>query len=103
AHEFHAVSFEESLPLREVARGYARSRLTPHELCVPVDESGVIRLYPFGSVVFQDVGEPRREAEIAQLQARHKLTLDSERETLVVTERPAAEGLASPQGCTVGL
>jgi len=103
AHEFHAVSFEESLPLREVARGYAHSRLTPHELCVRVEETGVVRLYPFGSVVFQDVDEPRRETEIAQLQARYKLKLDSERESLVVTERPGAEVLASPEGLTVEL
>lgn len=100
-HEFHAVSFAESLPLRDASRAYPGSRPTLHELCIPMDGGGTLRLYPFGAAVFEDVEEQRREAEIAALQARHNLTLDPERESLLAAERPGAEISVSPEGLTV--
>src|SRR5260370_40913150 len=98
AHAFHAYAFVESLRLRGLARQYPGSRLTPHELCGPLDADGTLRLYPFGSIVFEDVEPQRRAAELEALRARLRLTLDPEQETLAVVEQPGAGVSISPAG-----
>jgi uncharacterized Rmd1/YagE family protein len=101
AHAFHAYSFVESLPLRDLARQYPGSRLTPHELCAPLDADGTLRLYPFGSIVFEDVEPHRRAAELEALRTRLRLTLDPEQETLTVVEQPGEGVSISPNGLRI--
>jgi uncharacterized Rmd1/YagE family protein len=90
-HQFAAVAFEENLSLRELLPSYPGAKVTLRELRVPLEEGGEIFIYPFGAIVFHDVGPDRREAELARLsRARPGLTTQVVRESFTVREEPGA-------------
>ena len=90
-HQFAAVAFEENLSLRELVPFYPGAKLTLREIRVPLEDGGEIFIYPFGAIVFHDVGPDRREVELARLnQARPGLTTQVVRESFTVREEPGA-------------
>jgi uncharacterized Rmd1/YagE family protein len=89
-HQFFAVAFEENLSLRELLPHYPGARLGVREMQVACD-GGEMFLYPFGAIVFQDVPQERREAELARLhRVRPGLTTQVVRESFSVQEEPGA-------------
>jgi uncharacterized Rmd1/YagE family protein len=66
-HAFHALAFAENFALKELSPAFGEARRTLHELRSGVPGGGVMWVYPFGAVVFQDVERETREAEIARL------------------------------------
>ncbi|TMA24986.1 MAG: RMD1 family protein [Deltaproteobacteria bacterium] len=90
-HQFAAVAFEENLSLRELVPFYPGAKLTLREIRVPLEDGGEIFIYPFGAIVFHDVGPDRREVELARLnRARPGLTTQVVRESFTVREEPGA-------------
>jgi uncharacterized Rmd1/YagE family protein len=90
AHQFTAVAFEENLSLRELLPAFPGAKTTLREMHVPL-EAGEMFIYPFGAVVFHDVPQERREAELQRLQrVRPGLTTQVVRESFTVREEPGA-------------
>jgi len=74
-HTFHALAFVENFSLKEVAARYPDAKRTHHQLWFPATSGGLVFMFPSGAVVFQDVGQPGREAELLRLrQARPGLS-----------------------------
>jgi len=89
SHKFHAVAFEENLSLRDLAPHYSDGKLGAHEIHVALEGGGDVFLFPFGTIVFRDVEDERRERELARLQqARPGLTTQVVREEYAVREDP---------------
>lgn len=89
-HQFAAVAFEENLSLRELAPHYPGARVTAREMQIAYD-GGEMFLYPFGAIVFHDVPQERRDAELARLhRVRPGLTTKVVRESFTVREEPGA-------------
>ena len=81
----------ENLSLKDLGAAYPEARRTPHELVFSSTDGGGVFVYPFGVMVFQDVAEAQREAEVKRLRtARPGLSTPVIREDLVVREDPAA-------------
>jgi uncharacterized Rmd1/YagE family protein len=66
-HTFHAVAFAENFSLKELAAVYPSAQRTPHELSFHAAAGGMVFMYPFGAVLFYDVGQAGREAELLHL------------------------------------
>jgi hypothetical protein len=66
-HTFFATAFVENFPLKEMAAHYPEAKRTPRELWFSPASGGTVFLYPFGALVFFDVGAEAREAELARL------------------------------------
>jgi uncharacterized Rmd1/YagE family protein len=89
-HQFYAVAFEENLSLRQLSPIFPNSRVTAHELYIPIQPTGGLYVYPFGAVVTLDVAPERREAEMARLRDfLPKLTTQIVREEYAVVENSA--------------
>jgi uncharacterized Rmd1/YagE family protein len=74
-HSFWAAAFVQNLSLKDLAPLYPNSKRTPHELRFSCERGGEVFIYPFGVVVFLDVADAAREAELALLgRARPGLT-----------------------------
>ena len=72
-HTFFATAFVENFPLKEMAVHYPEAKRTPRELWFSPASGGTVFLYPFGALVFFDVGPEAREAELARL---HRIRLE---------------------------
>ena len=66
-HTFFATAFVENFPLKEMAAHYPESKRTPRELWFAPASGGTVFIYPFGALVFYDVGPEVRETELALL------------------------------------
>jgi uncharacterized Rmd1/YagE family protein len=66
-HTFHAVAFAENFSLKELSVIYPSAQRTPHELSFQAAAGGMVFMYPFGAVLFYDVGQAGREAELLHL------------------------------------
>jgi uncharacterized Rmd1/YagE family protein len=66
-HTFHALAFVENFSLRDLALRYPEAKRTHHRLWFPAISGGTVFMFPSGAVVFHDMGQPAREAEIARL------------------------------------
>lgn len=90
-HVFAAIAFEENLSLRELAPHFPEAKATPLDLSISQDQHGDTFIFPFGAVVFHDVGPDRREAELTRLRKiRPGLTQQALVEEYTVREDPAA-------------
>jgi uncharacterized Rmd1/YagE family protein len=90
-HTFHAYAFVENISLRELAPAYPEAKRSPHELWFTAPTGGTVFIYPFGVVVFHNVVQGTREAEITRLhRARPGLTAAQVVEELTVREDPSA-------------
>lgn len=66
-HTFHATAFVDNFSLKELAASYPGARRSAHELSFATPSGGVVFVYPFGALVFYDLGAEDREAELARL------------------------------------
>ena len=87
-HTFSCVAFEENLNLKEIAGSFPEAKLSPLELHISQDQGDTF-VFPFGAVVFHDVGPDRRNAELTRLhKARPGLKTQAVVETYSVREDP---------------
>lgn len=90
-HTFAAVAFEENFSLKEIAPHFPEAKATALDLSISQDQHGDTFIFPFGAVVFHDVGPERREAELTRLRkARPSLTQQTLVEEYTVREDPGA-------------
>jgi required for meiotic nuclear division protein 1 len=88
-HNFHAVAFVENLSLKECTPAFSGARVTAYELRAPLD-GGDVFAYGFGAIVFREVDEPSRRAQLDRLRATcPALTARVVEEDFVVTEDPS--------------
>ena len=66
-HTFHALAFVENFSLRELSARYPEARRTYHQLCFQAAAGGTVYLFASGTIVFRDVGQAGREAEVLRL------------------------------------
>jgi uncharacterized Rmd1/YagE family protein len=64
---FHAIAFAENFSLKELATVYPDAKRTHHQLWFSVASGGTMFVYPFGVVVFHQVGQAGREGELLRL------------------------------------
>ena len=64
AHTFHALAFVENFSLRDLALRYPEAKRTHHRLWFPAPSGGTVFMFPAGAVVFYDMGQSAREAEL---------------------------------------
>ena len=65
-HSFFAFAFEHNFSLKGLAASYPGARVLPREVQVKTGE-GEIFLHSFGTIVFHDLSQERRDAELARL------------------------------------
>jgi uncharacterized Rmd1/YagE family protein len=70
-HTFHTIAFVENFSLKELAGRYPDAKRTHHRLWFTAAAGGTVFMFPSGAVVFQDMGQAGREAELLRL--RHNL------------------------------
>jgi uncharacterized Rmd1/YagE family protein len=101
-HRFSAIAFEENLVLKDLVPLFPEATASAIELTISQDSHGDTHIYPFGAVVFHDVGPDRREAELKRLnQARNGLTKQAVVEEYVVREDPSAAKIGFEGGMLV--
>jgi uncharacterized Rmd1/YagE family protein len=66
-HTFHALGFVENFSLRELAALYPEAKRTAHQLWFPAAAGGTVYMFPSGALVFHNVGQAGREAEVLRL------------------------------------
>ncbi len=66
-HTFHALAFVENFSLKELAARYPEAKRTHHSLWFPAATGGTVFMYPSGAMVFHNVGQAGREAEVLRL------------------------------------
>ena len=81
-HTFHALAFVENFSLKELTAKYPEAKRTHHQLWYAPAIGGTVFLFPSGTIVFHNVGQHRREAELARL----RKALPSLSEAQVLTE-----------------
>jgi uncharacterized Rmd1/YagE family protein len=97
-HTFYAVAFVENFSLKELAVRYPEARRTHQQMWYPAAAGGTVFLFASGAVVFYDVGQAGREAEVLRL--RHAMPKLSDARVLteqfsvreVAGARPDIEG-----------
>jgi uncharacterized Rmd1/YagE family protein len=90
-HSFQALAFPENVPLRTLATLFPEARRGTHELRAARPEGGTVFLFPFGTVVFQDLDAAAREGQLEALRkADARLGGPGTIEDLAVREDAAA-------------
>jgi required for meiotic nuclear division protein 1 len=64
---FHAVAFVENFTIKELAAIFPDAKGTHHQLWYDVASGGTVFVYPFGVVVFHNVGQAGREGELLRM------------------------------------
>ena len=100
-HIFHAVAFVENLSLKDLASAYPEARRTAHELAFRLSSGGDVFIYPFGAIVFRDVGVAERDAELARLGRARPLTSATVIEDFAVREDPGSKATVSAGKMTI--
>jgi uncharacterized Rmd1/YagE family protein len=90
-HHFKALAFVENLQLRDLAAAYPEAKRSPHELSYQAPGGGTVFLYPFGSIVFYDVGKDGQEAEMLRLRKALPNLTSALTEEFVVREQAGAK------------
>jgi uncharacterized Rmd1/YagE family protein len=97
-HTFYAIAFVENFSLKDLAIRYPEAKRSHHQLWYPAAAGGTVFLFASGTVVFYDVGQAGREAEVLRL--RRALPKLSDAQVLTeefsvresVAERPDIKG-----------
>jgi uncharacterized Rmd1/YagE family protein len=66
-HTFFAVAFVENFTLKDLAARYPEAKRTHYQVWYPAAAGGTVFMFPSGSVVFHNVGQAGREAELLRL------------------------------------
>lgn len=86
-HTFYAIAFVENFSLKDLATRYPEARRTHHQMWFPAAAGGTVFMFPSGTVVFQNVGQAGREAELLRLRQSLPKLSDAQ----VLTEQFAVE------------
>jgi uncharacterized Rmd1/YagE family protein len=91
-HTFHTIGFVENFSLKEMGLLFPDAKRAHHVLWLPAAAGGMVYVYSFGSVVFQDVGQAGREGELLRLRRAIPSLSDAQviSEELIVREVPGA-------------
>jgi uncharacterized Rmd1/YagE family protein len=91
-HTFYAIAFVENFSLKELAARYPDAKRTHHQLWFPAAAGGTVFLFPSGTIVFCDVGQAGREAEVLRLRRALPKLSDAQvlTEEFSVREQPGA-------------
>jgi uncharacterized Rmd1/YagE family protein len=81
-HTFHVLAFVENFSLKDLAAKYPEAKRALHQLWFPAAAGGSVYLFASGTVVFHDVGQAGREAEVLRL----RRALPNLSESQVVTD-----------------
>lgn len=101
-HTFSAIAFEENLVLKDLVPQFPEAVLTAIDLTISQDSHGDTHIYPFGAIVFHDVGPDRRNAELTRLQTKlPKLTKQAVVEEYTVREDASAGKIGFDNGVLV--
>jgi uncharacterized Rmd1/YagE family protein len=68
-HTFYALAFVENFTLKELAASYPEAKRSLHHLVYPAAAGGTVFMYSFGAIVFHNVGQQGREAELLRMRA----------------------------------
>jgi len=92
SHTFHAVAFVENFSLKDLAARYPEARRVFHHLWFPAAAGGTVYLFASGTVVFHNVGQAGREAELLRLRRALPKLSDAQvlTEEFAVREEPGA-------------
>lgn len=91
-HTFLAVAFAENFSLPELAAALPEAKAAAQELRLAPAEGGTVFFYSFGAVVFWNVAQERRDAELARLhEIRPGLATAVQREDYEVGEEPGTD------------
>jgi required for meiotic nuclear division protein 1 len=66
-HTFHALAFVENFSLRDLAIAYPEAKRTHHQLWFPSAAGGSVYMFASGALVFHNMGQAGREAELLRL------------------------------------
>jgi uncharacterized Rmd1/YagE family protein len=66
-HTFHVLAFVENFSLKDLSSRYPEAKRALHQLWFPAAAGGSVYLFASGTVVFHDVGQAGREAEVLRL------------------------------------
>lgn len=66
-HTFDALAFVENFALKELAPHYPEAKRVHQYLVYPAAAGGTVFLYSFGAIVFHNMGQAGREAELLRL------------------------------------
>jgi uncharacterized Rmd1/YagE family protein len=66
-HTFYALAFVENFSLKELTVRYPEGKRTHQMLWFPAAAGGTVFMFPSGTVVFHNVGQAGREAELLRL------------------------------------
>jgi uncharacterized Rmd1/YagE family protein len=90
-HTFHALSFAENFPLKELAGVFPEAQTGPHGHRLRLPADGEASFYPFGAVVFRDTPRELRDEQLGRLyQAWPTLRTEALREEFTVREEEGA-------------
>jgi uncharacterized Rmd1/YagE family protein len=92
-HTFHALAFVENFSLKDLASKYPEARRSHHQVWFAAAAGGTVYFFPSGTIVFHDVGQAGREAEILRLRRALPKLSDAQvlTEEFSVREVPAAK------------
>jgi uncharacterized Rmd1/YagE family protein len=91
AHTFHALAFVENFSVKDLAQLYPEAKRAHSYIWMPAATGGTVFIYAFGALVFLDVGQAGREAEILRLrQTLPKVSAQVMTEEFTVREEPSA-------------
>jgi uncharacterized Rmd1/YagE family protein len=90
-HSFHALAFVENFSVKDLAQLYPEAKRAHSYVWMPATAGGTVFIYAFGAIVFHDVGQAGREAELLRLrQTLPKMSAQVMTEEFSVREEPAA-------------
>jgi uncharacterized Rmd1/YagE family protein len=91
-HTFHALAFVENFSLKDLAARYPEAKRSPHQLWFAAATGGTVFMFPSGALVFQNIGQSGRDAEVLRLRRALPGLSDAQvlREEFSVREIPDA-------------
>jgi uncharacterized Rmd1/YagE family protein len=91
SHTFHALAFVENFSVRDLAQLYPEAKRAHSYVSMPASAGGMVFIYAFGAIVFQDVGQAGRETELLRLRrALPNVSAQVMTEEFSVREQPEA-------------
>jgi uncharacterized Rmd1/YagE family protein len=92
-HTFHALAFVENFSLKDLGIAYPEAKRTHHQMWYRAAAGGTVFFYPSGAVVFYNVGQAGREAELLRLKRALPTLSDAQVviEEFMVRERAGAK------------
>jgi uncharacterized Rmd1/YagE family protein len=102
-HTFHALAFVENFNLKDLAPYYPEAKRVHQYLVYPAAAGGTVFVYSFGAIVFHNMGQAGREAELLRLRRTPMNRSDAQviADEFVVREVPGARPEVGPSSLVV--